>query len=231
MSEETNAPVEQRDLPVEDNSALQNELDAMRKKNAQLLDEYKKAKDQAKAVPPGVNVQELIDFKNNVEQADLESKGQYKEARTKLEEQYREKSAEDKKRINDLEAKVRELELISPAVSSLAEVVHDPNLVLNNFIPRDKIEVDDGKPVVVDGYERTPVADWAKAKLQQDAPYLLKQQAPQGGGAPAGRSSAKEIPVGSKNPFAPDNFNITEQMRLYRTDKALYDKLQSAVKR
>ena len=50
MSEETNAPVEQRDLPVEDNSALQNELDAMRKKNAQLLDEYKKAKDQAKAV-------------------------------------------------------------------------------------------------------------------------------------------------------------------------------------
>jgi len=232
MSDETNvAPVEQQTLPVEDNSALQNELDAMRKKNAQLLDEYKKAKDQAKAIPPGVNIQELIDFKNNAEQADLESKGKYTEARSKLEEQYRERTSEKDKRISELESKVRELELISPAVSSLAEVVHDPNLVLNNFIPRDKIEVDNGKPVVVDGYERTPVADWAKTKLQQDAPYLLKQQAPQGGGAPAGRSSTKEIPVGTKNPFAPDSFNITEQMRLYRTDKAMYDKLQSQVKR
>ena len=103
------------------------------------------------------------------------------------------------------------------------------NLVLNNFIPRDKIEVDDGKPVVVDGYERTPVADWAKAKLQQDAPYLLKQQAPQGGGAPAGRSSAKEIPVGTKNPFAPDSFNLTEQARIFRTDINKYNMLKNAV--
>ncbi len=230
MAEENDAPVEQKTLPVEDNS-LQNELDAMRKKNAQLLDEYKKAKEQAKAVPPGVDIQALIDFKNNAEQAELESQGKYTEARTKLEEQYRDKSAEDKKRIAELEAKVRELELISPAVSALAEVVHDPTLVLNNYIPKDKIEVDSGVPVVVDGYERTPIVDWTKKQLGEKANYLLKQSAPQGGGAPAGRSSGGDIPPGTKNPFAPDSFNITEQMRLYRTDKALYDKLQLQAKR
>ena len=131
MAEETNAPVEQDQSPVE-NKALTQELEAMRKKNAELLDEYKKAKEQAKALPPNVNIQELIDFKNNAEQVELESKGKYTEARTKLEDQYREKSAEDKKRIAELEGKVRELELISPAVSALAEVVHDPTLVLNN---------------------------------------------------------------------------------------------------
>ena len=230
MAEENDAPVEQKTLPVEDNS-LQNELDAMRKKNAQLLDEYKKAKEQAKAVPPGVDIQALIDFKNNAEQAELESQGKYTEARSKLEEQYRDKSAEDKKRIAELEAKVRELELISPAVSALAEVVHDPTLVLNNYIPKDKIEVDSGVPVVVDGYERTPIVDWTKKQLGEKANYLLKQSAPQGGGAPAGRSSGGDVPPGTKNPFAPDSFNITEQMRLYRTDKALYDKLQLQAKR
>jgi hypothetical protein len=230
MSDETNAPVEQGTLPVEENP-VQQELEAMRKKNAQLLDEYKKAKEQAKAIPPGVNIQELIDFKNNAEQAELESKGKYTEARSKLEEQYRERTSEKDKRISELESKVRELELISPAVSALAEVVHDPNLVLNNYIPKDKIEVDNGTPVVVDGYERTPIVDWTKKHLQEKANYLLKQSAPQGGGAPVGRSSGGDVPPGTKNPFAPDSYNVTEQMRLYRTDKDLYDKLLKQSKR
>ena len=230
MSDETNAPVEQGSLPVEENP-IQQELEAMRKKNAQLLDEYKKAKEQAKAIPPGVNIQELIDFKNNAEQAELESKGKYTEARSKLEEQYRERASEKDKRISELESKVRELELISPAVSALAEVVHDPNLVLNNYVPKDKIEVDNGIPVVVDGYERTPIVDWTKKHLQEKANYLLKQSAPQGGGAPAGRTSGGDIPPGTKNPFAPDSYNVTEQMRLYRTDKDLYDKLLKQSKR
>ena len=226
MSEEANAPVEQAvDSEVEN---LKAEVEAMRKKNAELLNETKKAKAKAKAVPD-VDVQALIDFKNNAEQAELEKQGKYTEARTKLEDQYRERSAEKDKKITELEAKVRELELISPAVQSLAEIVHDPSLVLNNFLPKEKIEVDNGVPVVVDGYERTPVSDWAKTKLPD---YILKQPKPQGGGAPAGRSGGGgEIPAGTKNPFTAENFNITEQMRIYKTDKNLYDRLQAAAKR
>ena len=224
MSDETTAPVEQAVDSEKEN--LKAELEAMRKKNAELLDETKKAKAKAKTVPD-VDVQALIDFKNNAEQAELEKQGKYTEARTKLEEQYRERSAEKDKRITELETKVRELELISPAIQALNDVVHDPSLVLNNFLPKDKIQVDNGVPVVVDGYERTPVNEWAKGKLPE---YILKQPKPQGGGAPSGRSSG-EIPAGTKNPFAQESFNITEQMRLYRTDKDLYDRLKNAVKR
>ena len=226
MSDETTAPVEQ--AVDSEKESLKAENEAMRKRNAELIDEYKKAKERAKAVPPDVDVQALIDFKNNAEQAELEKQGKYTEARSKLEEQYRERSAEKDKKITELETKVRELELISPALQTLAEIVHDPSLVLNNFLPKDKIEVDNGVPVVVDGYERTPVNEWAKGKLPD---YILKQPQPHGGGAPAGRSSGGEIPAGTKNPFAQETFNITEQMRLYRTDKDLYDRLKNAVKR
>ena len=226
MSDETTAPVEQ--AVDSEKESLKAENEAMRKRNAELIDEYKKAKERAKAVPPDVDVQALIDFKNNAEQAELEKQGKYTEARSKLEEQYRERSAEKDKKITELETKVRELELISPALQTLAEIVHDPTLVLNNFLPKDKIEVDNGVPVVVDGYERTPVNEWAKGKLPD---YILKQPKPQGSGAPAGRSSGGEIPAGTKNPFAQESFNITEQMRLYRTDKDLYDRLKNSVKR
>ena len=70
-----------------------------------------------------------------------------------------------------------------------------------------------------------------KKQLSEKANYLLKQTAPQGGGAPAGRTNNSEVPAGTKNPFAPDNYNITEQMRLYRTDKNLYEKLQLQARR
>ena len=228
MSEEANAPVEQAvDSEVEN---LKAEVEAMRKKNAELLNETKKAKAKANAAPD-VDVQALLDFKAKAEQVELEQKGKYGEAKQALEQQYREKSTTDKQKIEELESKLRELELISPASQALAEVVHDPNLVLQNFLPKDKIDLQEGKPVVVDGYERIPVADWAKTKLKEQAPYLLKQQVPQGGGAPAGRTTSAAVPSGTKNPFESETFNITEQMRLYRTDRDLYDRLQSAAKR
>ena len=228
MPEEATAPVEQAVDSEKEN--LKAELEAMRRKNVELLDETKKAKAKANAATD-VDVQALLDFKANAEQAELEQKGKYGEAKQALEQQYRERSSTDKQRIEELESKVRELELISPASQALAEVVHDPSLVLQNFLPKDKIDLQEGKPVVVDGYERIPVADWAKTKLKEQAPYLLKQQAPQGGGAPAGRTTSAAVPTGTKNPFEAETFNITEQMRLYRTDKDLYDRLQSAAKR
>ena len=72
MSDETTAPVEQAVDSEKEN--LKAELEAMRKKNAELLDETKKAKAKAKTAPD-VDVQALIDFKNNAEQAELEKQG------------------------------------------------------------------------------------------------------------------------------------------------------------
>tara|TARA_S200002703_G_scaffold146282_2_gene141225 strand:- start:514 stop:1188 length:675 start_codon:yes stop_codon:yes gene_type:complete len=202
---------------------LKQSIDALERKNHELIGKLKKAK----TVPEGVNVQELVDFKNKAEQNRLESEGKYTEARQALEQQYREATAEKDKRIAELEARVRELELITPAVSALADVVHDPDLILKTKLSSDQIAREaDGTVVVVDGYQRTPVGEWAKSLPS----WMQKQPKPQGSGAPSGRSSG-DIPTGMNNPFAPDNFNLTEQSRLYRTDRDLYDRLKAAAKR
>ena len=223
MSEEQTAPVEQS---VE-TSELKTELDSMRRKNAELLDEYKKAKAQAKAVPDGVDVQELLDFKAKAEQEDLEKQGKYGEARQALEQQFREATAEKDKRISELEARVRELELITPAVSALADVVHDPDLILKTKLTSEQIEREpDGTVVVVDGYQRTPVGEWAKTLPA----WMQKQPKPQGSGAPSGRATNDSV-AGVKNPFSKETFNLTEQSRLFKTDRDMYERLKNAANR
>jgi hypothetical protein len=223
MSEEQTAPVEQS----VDTSELKTELDSMRRKNAELLDEYKKAVAKAKAVPDGVDVQELLDFKAKAEQADLEKQGKYGEARQALEQQFREATAEKDKRISELEARVRELELITPAVSALADVVHDPDLILKTKLTSEQIEREpDGTVVVVDGYQRTPVSEWAKTLPA----WMQKQPKPQGSGAPSGRASSDSV-AGVKNPFSKETFNLTEQSRLFKTDRDMYERLKNAANR
>ena len=199
----------------------------MRRKNAELLDEYKKAKQQAKAVPDGVDVQELLDFKRKTEQQELESQGKYTEARQAMEEQFREASAEKDRRIAELESRVRELELLTPAVSALADIVHDPDLVMKTKLSADQIQREaDGTVVVVNGYERTPVAEWARTLPA----WMQKQPKPQGSGAPVGRVGG-DIPAGTKNPFASETWSLTEQGRLLRTDPDMYARLKAQANR
>lgn len=208
-----------------DAEALQRSVEALERKNQELIAELRQAK--SKKLPDGVDVDELLEFKRKAEQAELESQGKYTEARQALEQQFREATAQKDQRIADLEARVKELELVTPAVTALAEIVHDPDLVLKTKLSADQIEREaDGTVVVVDGYQRTPVTEWAKSSLP---PWMQKQPRPQGSGAPSGGSAT--LPAGIKNPFAPDSFNLTEQARLFRTDRDLYDRLKAAVGR
>tara|TARA_B100001939_G_scaffold217048_1_gene186640 strand:- start:482 stop:1162 length:681 start_codon:yes stop_codon:yes gene_type:complete len=205
--------------------ALKTSIEALERKNYELISKLKKAK----AVPDGVDVEELLEFKRQAEQSKLEAEGNYTEARQALEQQFREASAQKDERIKELEAKVRELELISPAVSALADIVHDPDLVLKTKLSADKIQREaNGSVVVVDGYERTPVVDWAKNTLPA---WMQKAPKPQGSGAPIGSKPSGEIPPGIKNPFDEDHFNLTEQSRLFRTDRDLYDRMKAAAGR
>ncbi len=223
MSEE-----QQTQEPAADgnNEALQRSVEALERKNAELIAELRAAKKSK--LPDGVNVDELLEFKRRAEQAELESQGKYTEARQAVEQQYREATAQKEQRIAELEARVRELELVAPAVTALAEIVHDPDMVLKTKLSADQIERDaDGSVVVVNGYQRTPVAEWAKATLPA---WMQKAPRPQGSGAPSGRATG-DIPAGTKNPFASDSFNLTEQARLFRTDRDLYDRLKSAAMR
>ena len=204
--------------------ALKAEREALLKKNYELIGKLK----NAKTVPDGVDVQELLDFKAAAEQADLEKQGKYTEARQALEQQFREAAEEKDKRIAELEARVREPEILSPAATALRDVVHDPDMILNTQVVKEQIQRDaDGTVVVVNGYERTPIADWAKSLPA----WMQKQPKPQGSGAPAGRSTGGDIPPGTNNPFAKDSFNLTEQSRLFRTDRDMYERLKAAAER
>ncbi len=205
--------------------ALKAEVESMRKKNSELLDDYKKAKEAAKAVPQDVDVNALIAFKQQKEQEELEAKGKYEEARDKLATQYREAEESKNKKIQELEQRQRELEVEAPAVSALADVVHDPQYVLSR-INRDQLAREaDGTVVIVDGYNRTPVKEWAMSKMPQ---WVQKNPRPQGGGATTTKVTA-DVSLGEKNPFAPESFNLTEQARIYRTDINKYNMLKNAV--
>jgi len=207
--------------------ALQRSVEALERKNKELIAELRAAK-KAPALPDGVDVNELLEFKRNHEQQQLESQGKYQEARQALEQQFREATTEKDQRIAALESRVRELELVTPAVTALADIVHDPDMVLKTKLSADQIERDpDGTVVVVDGYQRTPVGEWAKTLPA----WMQKQPKPQGSGAPSAGASTGGIPTGMANPFSRDSFNLTEQARLFRTDRDLYDRMKAAASR
>ena len=217
--------------PSADIDALQRSIQNLERKNQELADEKRKLRKyekMAETLPDGVDIKELLDFKRSHEQQQLESQGKYEEARQALEQQFREATAQKDQRIAELESKVRELELLTPAVSALADIVHDPDLVLKTKLDSNQIEREaDGTVVVVNGYQRTPVQEWARATLPA---WMQKAPKPQGSGAPIGSKPSGEIPPGIKNPFDEDHFNLTEQSRLFRTDRDLYDRLKAAAK-
>jgi hypothetical protein len=223
MSDETQTPE-----PAATEVDLQRSVEALERKNQELIAELRAAKSKAPKLPDGVNVDELLEFKRNHEQQQLESQGKYQEARQALEVQFREATAEKDKRIAELESRVRELELVTPAVTALADIVHDPDMVLKTKLSADQIERDpDGTVVVVDGYQRTPVSEWAKTLPS----WMQKQPKPQGGGAPSAGASSGGVPAGMTNPFNRDTFNLTEQARLFRTDRDLYDRMKATANR
>ena len=211
--------------PPVDTAALIAEVEALRKRKAELLDDYKKAKEAAKAVPQDVDVNALIAFKQKKEQEELEAKGRYEEATEKLAAQYRQAEESKNQRIQELEKRQRELEVEAPAVTALADVVHDPQYVLSRLNKEQLSRDPDGTVVVVDGYNRTSVKEWAQQNMPQ---WVQKNPRPQGGGATTTKVTA-DVVTGESNPFARESFNLTEQARLYRTDINKYNMLKNAV--
>tara|TARA_R100001015_G_C4635152_1_gene203730 strand:+ start:5679 stop:6371 length:693 start_codon:yes stop_codon:yes gene_type:complete len=159
--------------------------------------------------------EQLKEFKRQAEQIKLEQAGEYTKAKETLEQQYRDKSAADKKRIEELELRNRELELIGPAIQALSEITHDPELVLNNLLPKDQLQMKDGKPFIIDGYEQLPVDEYVKNKLEKEKPYLLKTRSISGGGAPITKPSSNgQFSEEMLKPFLKETENQTEQHRI-----------------
>jgi len=229
MSEENKEVV----TPQENNTELEQLKESVKKleaKNYELIGKLQKQKPASEKTMPE-DYEELLAFKQKREQEDLEREGKYEESKNLLEQQYRDKSAEDKERIQKLEQRNKELELIAPSIQALSDITHDPELVLNNLVPKDQIQIKDGQPVVVDGYEQLPVADYVKNKLEKEKPYLLKNKPASGGGAPISRPSSDNFSEDMLKPFLKATEDITEQGRIFKTyGKETWQKLRDIAK-
>ena len=225
MAEE-NAPAPVDAEATSPDPALAAELEALRRKNRELLDEKKKLQQKMPDVPDGVNVEELLEFKRKAEQQEAERKGKYDEALKAYAQQFQEKEAKLLSRVQELEAQLTHSRLDSRVLATLADKVHDPEDALR--LMRDKLALDDaGNPVARDGYQELALDEYL-AKLHEAKPWMFKAPKPMGTGAPAGRSSVASVPPGVKNPFAKESFNLTEQARLFKSDPEMYAKLKAA---
>jgi hypothetical protein len=172
-----------------------------------------------------VDVQELIEFRRRTEQAKLEAEGNFAELRLQLQQQYDNDTAALKREIERLQARIRDLELISPASSELSKIVHDPDDVFaTGKLKPEQIEHGASGPVVVNGLERIPIADWARQNLPK---HYLKEPPARGTGAPAGGSISGALPTGTNNPWVRASYNLTEQDRLVRINPLLAAQLKS----
>jgi len=217
--------------PIADNTdaeALKRSVEALERKNHELIGKLKAAKEKAPAVPDGVDIEELIQYKRRKEQEELESKGKYDEALKQYAQQFQEREDGYKRRIAELEAQVVVNQLDNRVIGILAEQgAHNPSDALR--LVRDQLKLnDDGVPVGIDGYNEIPISEWVE-KLKQERSYLFKMQQARGSGAPIGaKPISGDTPVGVKNPFSREHFNLTEQSRLYRTDRDMYERLKAA---
>ena len=210
MAEETQATPPAEPKNDSEIQALKESVQKLEAKNRELI-----GKMQKKELIEPDDYESLKEFKRLSEQKKLEDAGKYEESKLAMEEQYRERSASDKQRIAELEARNKELELIAPSIQALTELTHDPELVLNIFVPKDQIQIKDGRPVVIDGYEQLPVAEYVKTKLEKEKPYLLKNKTISGGGAPISKPSISDgYTEEMLKPFLKNSENITEQSRI-----------------
>lgn len=200
--------------------ALRESVKKLENKNSELLREKQTIKTEAEG---------LRQFREQVELQKLEGENDYAKAKEVLQSQYDRDTKALKDRIEELEAKIRDLELITPAASVLATLVHDPDDVFKTGrLKPEQIEAGPNGPVVVNGLERIPLADWAQTNLPR---HYLKAPAPRGTGAPASRGGGAQGLAGADPDlkfFTKEGFNLTEQNRIFRTDRARYDQLKSA---
>jgi predicted RNase H-like nuclease (RuvC/YqgF family) len=195
--------------------ALKRSVESLEKKNFELIGKLKKK--ETPDVP--ADYQELLDFKQKAEQKELEAKGDYSKALESREGQFRDAVKEKDDKIKKLEAKIRDLELISPALAALSNAVHDTDYALEK-LGKDKFEVaEDGSVVYVDEFSRMTIEEAVQKKLAANdrTRWVVKKPVAKGSGAVGGGNVAGgKISEGDLKHFLPETQNIDEQTRIYK---------------
>lgn len=195
----------------------------------------------------GVDVEGLQKFKEEAERKLLEEKGNYAEIlrleREKLEKeradwanQFSEKEKTLSQQIEQerLEREKREQELLTLKLDnrvldafSKAGVIAPAQLLA---LTKSNFQLNDsGEPVYADGYNQVPLKDYVESlKKNEDYQHHFRASGSRGGGSPPGSGSSGSV---GKNPFAKETFNLTEQAKLYKENRAEFDRLKAEANR
>lgn len=225
-------------------TALEDEKGKLLTKRDELLGERRADRDKY-AKYQDVDIDALIQFKETKEREDLESQGKYSEAiateRKRMEKQQEDFRRQLQEREDALKKEQEELSKKLEERDTALQTLQLDNRVLDEYsragvispkqllsLTKQQLKLNEGKePVVVDGYREIPVKEWIEnLKKSEEYAHHFRSSGSRGSGAPpAGAGKAEG--GSSKNPFAKATWNMTEQSKLYKNNRAEYDRLKS----
>lgn len=229
--------LEKEDVSLDDKiKSIISERDAdergLVQKRDELLGSEKKLKEQISAYEKakGESDAEIAKLREDVKKNDPETYKQYYETqnadlKAKYDAELQKITADrdfyKKSHLNSLKEKaiedgIKELNFVPGLKDGFVARV----LSLNNFEPQ---EIDGSLKFLNKDHHTIEEAINSFALTQEGKAYIRNSST--GGGAVG--SSSVSLSSGEKNPFKKGSENISEQMRLYKTDKATYDRLKA----
>ena len=221
MSEEqqANSPVENAAAqPVAATEDLKNQLEALKAKNAELINERRKDKENREKLQNQLS--EIESAKKKAEEARLAESGEYKtlwdDAQTTIS-SLKQALAEKEAEVDQIKQGYSKEQLRSNMLSQLSSAGALAPDQLYRLV-EDNLRTKDGQPVAVIGGVETPVAEYVANLKNPGSGYEHHFAASNTAGmGVTGSARATSLP-GQSNPWLKDSFNVTEQMILLAKD-------------
>lgn len=221
MSEEqqANSPVENAAAqPVADTNDFQIQLEALKAKNAELINERRKDKENREKLQQQLSVIETE--KKKAEEARLAESGEYKtlwdDAQTTIS-SLKQTLVEKETEVEQIKQGYSKEQLRSNMLSQLSTAGALAPDQLYRLV-EDNLRAKDGQPVAVIGGVETSVADYVANLKNPGSGYEHHFAASNTAGmGVTGSARATSLP-GQSNPWLKDSFNVTEQMILLSKD-------------
>lgn len=221
MSEETQAtsPVENAATqPVAGTEDLKAQIEALKAKNAELINERRKDKENREKLQGQLN--EVQSAQKQAEEARLAESGEYKtlwdDAQTTIS-SLKQTLAEKEAEVNEIKQGYTKEQLRATTLSQLSSAGALAPDQLYRLV-EDNLRNKDGQPVAVIGGVETPVAEYVANLKNPGSGYEHHFAASNTAGmGVTGSARATSLP-GQTNPWLKDSFNVTEQMILLSRD-------------
>ena len=217
--QQANSPVENESAqPVAAQEDLRVQLEALKAKNSELINERRKDKENREKLQQQLN--EIQTSQKQAEEARLAESGEYKtlwdDAQTTIS-SLKQTLAEKEAEVNEIRQGYTKEQL---RASTLAQLSSAGALAPDQLyrLVEDNLRNKDGQPVAVVGGVETPVAEYVANLKNPGSGYEHHFAASNTAGmGVTGSARATSLP-GQSNPWLKDSFNITEQMILLAKD-------------